>query len=212
MGDVCFTANTGRSHFSERAVYVASTREQLQAQLAGGSCLRGRAEGAPEVAFLFTGQGAQYASMGRELYLSEPVFRSAMDACAAAVKDQLEPGLIDLLYGNSTHLLDDTRYTQPACFALQYALAQLWRSWGVEPAVVLGHSVGEYAAACVAGLYSLEDGMRLITARGRLTGALPQGAGRDGGDPCSATAGRRGRGAIFRGESRSRPTTGRKAS
>ncbi len=177
VGDACFTANTGRSHFSERAVYVASTREQLQAQLARGSSLRGRAEGTPEVAFLFTGQGAQYAGMGRELYQSEPVFRSAMDACAVAVRDELEPGLIDLLYGNSTHLLDDTRYTQPACFALQYALAMLWGSWGVEPTVVLGHSVGEYAAACVAGLYTVEDGMRLITARGRLTGALPQGQG-----------------------------------
>ena len=179
VGDVCFTANTGRAHFSERAVYVASTREELQAKLTQGTALRGRSQRAEglRIAFLFSGQGAQYAGMGRELYQSEPVFRSAMDACAAAVKDELEPGLMDVLYGNSTHLLDDTRYTQPALFAVEYSLAALWRSWGVEPAVVLGHSVGEYAAACVAGLYSVEDGMRLIAARGRMMSDLPHGEG-----------------------------------
>jgi acyl transferase domain-containing protein/acyl carrier protein len=174
-GDICYTANTGRAHLPERAVYIAATREELQSKLREGARLRGRSDNAPDVAFLFTGQGAQYGGMGRELYETEPVFRSAIDACAAAVREELNPGLVELLYGGATDLLNDTRYTQPAGFALQVALARLWSSWGVEPAFVLGHSVGEYAAACVAGMYSLEDGMRLITARGRLTGGLDQG-------------------------------------
>ncbi len=105
------------------------------------------------------------------------MFRQAVEQCAAAVADEVEPGLLDVLYGNATELLNDTRYTQPALFALQYGLAELWRSWGVEPAIVLGHSVGEYAAACVAGLYPVEQGMRLIALRGRLTGSLPAGEG-----------------------------------
>ena len=177
VADLCYTASTGRAHLSERAVYLAGSREELQAKLSENASIRGRAESAPDVAFLFTGQGAQYAGMGHQLYETEPVFRQAIDACAAAVNDELQPGLIELLYGSATELLNDTCYTQPAGFALQYALAQLWNSWGVKPTAVLGHSVGEYAAACVAGMYSVEDGMRFITARGRLTGSLPHGEG-----------------------------------
>ncbi len=178
LADICYTATAGRAGLSERAVYVGASREDLIAGLREGAAKRGAAAGsAPEVAFLFTGQGAQYAGMGRELYESEPVFRQAVEQCAAAVADELEPGLLDVLYGNATELLNDTRYTQPALFALQYGLAELWRSWGVEPAIVLGHSVGEYAAACVAGIYPVEQGMRLIASRGRLTGSLPAGEG-----------------------------------
>ena len=97
------------------------------------------------------------------MYETEPVFSNAIDRCGAA----------ELLYGGADRFVDDTNYTQPAGYALQVALAALWRSWGVEPAIVLGHSVGEYAAAAVAGLYTMEEGMRLITERGRLTGGLP---------------------------------------
>ena len=154
-------------------------REELQDKLARERQCAAAANGPRAYALRFcsAGRARNTPGMGRELYESEPVFRSAMDACAAAVRDQLEPGLMDVLYGNSTHLLDDTRYTQPALFAVEYSLAALWRSWGVEPAVVLGHSVGEYAAACVAGLYTLEDGIRLIAARGRMMSDLPHGEG-----------------------------------
>ena len=173
VSDICFTARTGRSHFTHRAVYLL----KFSASLPEKSFTRGDADSAPRIAFLFTGQGAQYANMGRELYENEPAFRAAMDRCAQILETHLQPGLLELLYGSAMQLLDQTRYTQPATFALQYALAEMWRSWGVEPSVVLGHSVGEYAAACVVGVYSLEDGLSFIAERGRLTGSLAQGQG-----------------------------------
>ena len=173
VGDICFTARAGRAHFTHRAAYLLKSSGNLP----GKAFARGDAEGTPQVVFLFTGQGAQYANMGRELYESEPVFRAALDRCSQILEKHLNPGLLEILFGTATELLDNTQYTQPATFALQYALAELWRSWGVEPSIVLGHSVGEYAAACVAGVYSVEDGLQLIAERGRVTGSLPRGQG-----------------------------------
>ena len=131
----------------------------------------------PRIAFLFTGQGAQYAGMTRGLYEHAPVFRAALDRCAALLEPYLARPLLDVLFpaeGTST-LVNETAYTQPALFAIEYALAELWRSWGVVPDVVLGHSVGEYAAACVAGVMSLEDALRLVARRGALMQSLPAG-------------------------------------
>lgn len=177
------TAAVGRSHFTERMALVARARDDAHAML--GAYVRGEADlpisigrnsagEAPEVVFMFTGQGAQYAGMGMQLYRSQHVFRDALDRCAALLADELPVPLLDLLAGSDAGQLDDTRYTQPALFAIEYALAHLWRSWGLEPTAVLGHSVGEYAAACIAGVFSLEDGLRLIAARGRLMSALPR--------------------------------------
>ena len=186
IGDVCFTANTGRSHFAQRLAVVADTGEELAQRL--GSAARGESvtgvvrgessSGEGKLAFLFTGQGSQYVGMGRELYESEAVFREALERCAEILEPQLERPLLSVLYaqdeGSEGSLLDETGYTQPALFALEYALSELWRSWGIEPSVVLGHSVGEYVAACVAGVFSLEDGLKLIAERGRLMQALPR--------------------------------------
>ncbi|HEV2149423.1 MAG TPA: acyltransferase domain-containing protein, partial [Longimicrobiaceae bacterium] len=183
--DVCFTAATGRSHFAHRLALVGSDAEELRARLAehgaGGDPVglyRGHAPATrPKVAFLFTGQGAQYVGMGRELYESEPVFRDALDRCDEILRGELERPLLSVLYPaeGEDSPLDRTAYTQPALFALEYALVQLWKSRGVEPAFVAGHSVGEYVAACVAGVLGLEDALRLIAARGRLMEALPEG-------------------------------------
>ena len=180
--DVAFTAGYGRSHLLERLALVASDAAEAAEKLTAfleerGGVTHGRAAStAPEIAFLFTGQGAQSFGMASELYASQPAFRDALDACAVIVDPLLGQSLIAIIFGDESlrELLDDTAYTQPALFAVEYALAQLWRSWGVEPSVVLGHSVGEYVAACLAGVFSLADALRLITHRGRLMSQLPR--------------------------------------
>src|SRR5215510_12749135 len=189
LPDVCFTANTGRAHFDHRVALVAASTAQLCEQLealaaspqqdishAGLASHLVSGGTRPKVAFLFTGQGAQYVGMGQQLYETEPTFRHALDRCDDILRASLAKPLLSVLYpsAGTSAVLNETAYTQPALFALEYALAELWRSWGIEPAVVMGHSVGEYVAACVAGVFSLEEGLRLIATRGRLMQALPQ--------------------------------------
>ena len=106
--------------------------------------------------------------MGQDLFETSPVFRRAIDDCAQVLRACMDTPLTEILFGKDQRLLDQTAYAQPALFAFEYALAQLWRSWGIEPAVVAGHSLGEYVAACIAGLFSLQDGLTLVAARGRL--------------------------------------------
>ncbi len=182
LADVCATAAIGRSHHLLRTVLVAADRAGMQAQLrelarTGQSAVQGTvsASGRNRVAFLFTGQGAQYVGMGRELYDAEPVFRATIDRCAAVLDPLLGKPLREVMFEETGGSLDQTGFTQPALFAIEVALAATWRSWGIEPTVVIGHSVGEFAAAVVAGVFSLEDGARLIAARGRLMQALPAG-------------------------------------
>jgi malonyl CoA-acyl carrier protein transacylase/SAM-dependent methyltransferase len=177
LSDICFTANTGRVHFPERAVFIAPTREAMAQALANAPATRGMSEVVPDLAFLFTGQGSQWPGMGHELYRTEPIFRDAIDTCAAILDHRLERQLCDVLFTDDGSLLNQTMYTQPALFAIEWALAQLWKSWGIEPRAVFGHSVGEYVALCVAGVWTLEDGLTLIAERGRLMQALGAGWG-----------------------------------
>jgi amino acid adenylation domain-containing protein/thioester reductase-like protein len=178
IADFCHTANTGRVHFERRLAVVGDTAETLHEKLltafTDGQAGSGRASyERPKIAFLFTGQGAQYGGMARILYETQPTFRAALDRCAAILEGELERPLLDVLFNSEPEILDQTIYAQPALFAVGYALAALWRSWGVEPDFVLGHSVGEYTAASVSGVFDLADGLRLIARRGRLMQALP---------------------------------------
>ncbi len=190
LAAICHTANSGRALFAHRLAVVgeeaaglAGGLEKYRAEPSTTAVASGEAKvGArPKIAFLFTGQGSQWVGMGEALYHSQPVFRDALDRCGALLREELQQPLLEVLFGSAEGdadsgevLLDQTAYTQPALFALEWSLAQLWRSWGIEPGLVMGHSVGEYVAACVAGVFSLEDGLRLIATRGRLMQALPK--------------------------------------
>ncbi|OBQ31619.1 MAG: hypothetical protein AN485_23575, partial [Anabaena sp. MDT14b] len=185
LADVCYTANTGRTHFNHRIAAISTNQQELAEKLlnyAAGEEVAGvfsnelpSSTSVPKVAFLFTGQGSQYLNMGRQLYQTQSVFRQALDECDQILRTELEHPLLEVLYPHTIDesKLDQTAYTQPALFALEYALFQLWQSWGIKPDVVMGHSVGEYVAACVAGVFSLEDGLKLIAHRGRLMQQLP---------------------------------------
>lgn len=189
LADLCFTANAGRVHFACRAALTATSVSGLRDALLtfaegreeSGAVRRGRATGElqPKIAFAFTGQGAQRTGMGRELYETQPTFRAALDRCAEILRGELDRPLLEVLYppAGAPSPIDETAYTQPALFAVEYALSELWRSWGIRPALVVGHSIGEYVAACVAGVFSLEDGLKLVAARGRLMQELPAGGG-----------------------------------
>ncbi|MCA9978122.1 MAG: type I polyketide synthase, partial [Anaerolineales bacterium] len=189
LADVAYTANAGRSHFSHRLALTAANAADAEAQLAAfvaGKKTENMQSGVfvgtrrPKIAFLFTGQGAQYVGMGRQLYETQPVFRAALEKCQEVLRPYLQHPLLDVMFGerlaaSDPSLINETAYTQPALFAIEYALAELWQSWGVRPDAVTGHSVGEYVAAVVAGVLSLEDGLQLIATRGRLMQALPGG-------------------------------------
>ncbi|GAX38794.1 aminotransferase class III-fold pyridoxal phosphate-dependent enzyme [Nodularia sp. NIES-3585] len=185
LADICFSANTRRSHFEHRLAIFTESTVQLQrtldtfiagkkaAKLLSGQSPKNQR---PPLAFLFTGQGSQYIGMGRQLYEEAPTFRKTLDLANEILRPELPKPLLEVLYPSTeeSSLLNETVYTQPALFALEYALTELWRSWGIKPSVVMGHSVGEYVAACVAGAFNLEEGLKLIAKRASLMQALPE--------------------------------------
>ena len=181
LADMAWTAGTGRSHFGWRAGVVfrdaASLRDGL-ARLAEPGDDPGPVfaeEPPPKVAFVFTGQASQWVGMGADLYASEPVVREVLDRCDRLLREARGRSLLDAMFGRGPEPpdLDDPVWKQPAIYALECSLTALWSSLGITPAVILGHSLGEIAAAQAAGVFSLEDGLRFAAVRGELIGALP---------------------------------------
>ena len=185
LADICFSASIAKAQHPQRAAVLARSLselvDRLMALAEGRGCegvrsARVTRRDPPRIAFLFTGQGAQYAGMARQLDAQQPAFRTALDRCAGVLDPLLQRPLRDLLFSQSIPSeLDQTGFTQPALFALEYALSEMWRAWGVVPHVAIGHSVGELVAACVAGAISLEDALSLTAERGRLMQSLPAG-------------------------------------
>ncbi|MGQ0752219.1 MAG: type I polyketide synthase, partial [Betaproteobacteria bacterium] len=188
IADAAYTLQTGRRAFAHRRALVCRDRDDALELLAHAQSdpkrvFNGNA-GAPirGVAFLFPGQGAQHVNMGRALYESEPLFREEIDACSAVLAPQLGLDLRTILYpdandtGAAQQKITQTAITQPALFVVEYALAQLWRSWGVGPAAMIGHSLGEYVAACLAGVFARDDALRLLAQRARMMQDLPSGS------------------------------------
>ena len=185
IDDVCHTTNVSRSQFTFRfaapARSVAELKKHLEAWLrkvAGDASSLQRTSSGP-IAFMFSGQGSQYAGMAAKLYRTHDVFRKAIDQCHALAEPYLEQGLREVVFAadRNAALVDRTDYTQPALFAVEYALAELLKSWGIKPAAVIGHSLGEITAAFAADVITLKDAMRLVTARGALMHRLPAGGG-----------------------------------
>ncbi len=186
LADVAYTLQVGRRAFEHRRMVVVQDVDDAVKALESGnpqrvftqfqeSCDR-------SIVFMFTGQGAQYVNMARELYQSEPTFREECDRCFSLLQPHLNLDLRSCLYPTPENVeqaaeqLKQTAITQPALFAIEYALAKLWMSWGVQPQAMIGHSIGEYVAACLAGVFSLEDALALVATRGRLMQQMPAGA------------------------------------
>ncbi len=184
--DVANTLQTGRAAFTYRSAVVVSdladAAETLTSAKAPRFIKRKSNASKRSVVFMFPGQGAQYVRMGQNLYETSSVFKMNFDHCAEVLLPLLERDLRDVLFPQSgeedavSEILRNTRFTQPALFALGYSLAQVWLAWGIEPSYVMGHSIGEFAAACVAGVFSLDDGLKMIAERGRAMEALPGGS------------------------------------
>ena len=179
LADVAWTLATGRKAFAHRVAVVARDVPEAVAKLASLETTAAVARSHParpgDVVFLFPGQGAQYAGMGCELYAREPVFRCAFDACAEALHGELGFDLREKVFADDAEALRQTAVTQPATFALEYALARLWMDAGLVPAAMIGHSVGEFVAATLAGVFELDDALRLVARRGALMQAQPAG-------------------------------------
>ena len=184
LGDVAYTLQVGRRSFSHRRILIADSVDDATRALRTldpkGVFTGTHKEQDPPVAFMFPGQGAQYPNMGRALYEQEGKFREQVDLCCEILRPHLNLDLRELLYPSEKNAegaqqLAQTKFTQPALFVIGYSLAKLWMAWGVRPEAMIGHSIGEYVAACLAGVFSLENALTIVADRGRLMQELPAG-------------------------------------
>jgi acyl transferase domain-containing protein len=182
LADVAYTLHVGRKDFPHRRFLLCRDIDDAVRSLASRGGVTGRAQGSPRpLAFLFPGQGSQYVNMGLGLYRTEPVFRETLDHCAESLRSPLGFDLRTVLYPEERRAeeaaarLAQTAVAQPALFTVEYALARLWMSWGIKPQAMIGHSIGEYVAACVASVFSWEDALALVAVRGKLMQQMPAG-------------------------------------
>ncbi len=183
LADLAYTQHAGRTGYDFRRAIVAQSVQDAANALAKREVLSGHKDSLERsVVFMFTGQGSQYVGMGRELYEQEPTFRAEVDRCAEILVPYIGCDLRQLIYcepgkeEEATERLTQTALTQPALFVIEYALAKLWLEWGVRPAAMIGHSIGEYVAACLAEVMSLEDALKVVAMRGKLMQSLPGGS------------------------------------
>ncbi|MGE5411922.1 MAG: SDR family NAD(P)-dependent oxidoreductase, partial [Clostridiales bacterium] len=186
IADICYAANCGRSHFTHKVAVTGQTEKQikegLEKYLKGHSQAEGLFFGKtdrkekPKISFLFTGQGSQYVNMAKLLYDTQPLFKQIVNNCNEILNEYLDKPLLEIIFSldESSDEINNTIYTQPALFVVEYALAKLWMSWGIKPDYLIGHSIGEYAAACISDVFSLEDALKLVAHRGRLMQSLPR--------------------------------------
>jgi amino acid adenylation domain-containing protein len=184
--DIAYTLQQGRKRFNHRRFVVCQNSVEAMENLATLpphlTNTRHCDQPSPDVVFMFPGQGSQYVNMGINLYRQEAVFQQTVDSCAEILQPLLDQDIRELIYPQTTNqavsdqLLEQTRYTQPALFTIEYALAKLWQSWGIQPTAMVGHSIGEFVAACLAGVFSLADALQLVAARGKLMWNLPAGS------------------------------------
>jgi glutamate-1-semialdehyde aminotransferase/acyl carrier protein len=184
LNDVAYTLQTTRADFNYRRFVIASDVNNLVVKLNSANTAPPSAKKIDilpaEIVFMFPGQGSQYVNMGHDLYQNEPVFKDAVDECINLLQGTIHSGLLNIIFADpadpqSTERIKNTLYTQPALFILEYATAKLWMSKGIEPAILMGHSIGEFVAAHLAGVFSLKDALTLISERARLVSNAPHG-------------------------------------
>ncbi|MFD2917699.1 polyketide synthase [Psychroserpens luteus] len=185
LADIAHALSHTRESFAHRSFSIAGNTDDASKNLLNENNTQIKTKELKvvpsELAFLFPGQGSQYLQMGKSLYSEEKVFKDAVDQCAELLKSDLKLDIRDIIYPEidseeKENQLKDTKFTQPALFVIEYALAQLWMSWGIKPTLLCGHSIGEFVAAHLAGIFSLEDALHLITMRGKLVSELPGGS------------------------------------